>query len=471
MSQHGTKWGAVLCSIVMLCWTGQRAAADDFVTHTPIDSIEISNPEADEVWLAGSDHDVSISEAAIDEDCNTDTGQVVQDSVTHYWTGTGTFKDNDNVGTTATYICTNTTGENTVTAHADDDYEPESNTALADDDGVSDSETVDVIIPQVNTVAYTGGHAIADATSPQYDRASPRNDPTAYTIGVHQDVDVDVTFWHSTDLTEASSVQVYASPSTLALGEWGYPSGSFGTTWPSAGFSSTNRQVNQTSVSKLSYDETWYYRCPDGSDTWIALATIADRVMYVTRAAPVRAEPEVVFEYSVNYCAGLDGTNSDEDAGDEVLDGIAGDYTYAGTCAIDSSNFVRLIGIQGVSGTLHRWATNHPGAIPVGDINAMQTRPITLIGNDPGWPDGRTIWVNYHQWATAESYNWDASSSTKHAGGWGDYEDWLFNNGGTDDYRIEDSPDFWIANPNGQAAVNHPGMTYSNPGLGTFVSP
>ena len=99
----------------------------------------------------------------------------------------------------------------------------------------------------------------------------------------------------------------------------------------------------------------------------------------------------------------------------------------------------------------------------------MKTRSITLIGSHPSWPDGRTTWSNFHQWATAAGYNWDASSNTKYTGTWGNYEDWLFNNGGTDDYGVHSNPS--IANPSGQASGDHPAMTHTTPAPLAFTAP
>jgi hypothetical protein len=273
------------CAVVLLL-TGVVATAVEYEAGTAITDVSITNPTANEVWLAGSDHTLTCITSTDTDRCREDAEsewQDIADSVTHYWTGTGTFKDNDNIGTSVTYICTNTASNNTVTVYADDDYTGDGNTAIVDEAAKSDSETVSVIIPVVDSVLYVGdkNQVIFDVTSPEYNRNPARNEPSAYVKGQHSDATVVVKFWASTSLTESSNVDVVGWIDTFDLGEWGYPSGTFGTSWPTAGFSADITQVNKTSIGKITYTETWKYRCPNGSDTRITASTLSGRVMYL----------------------------------------------------------------------------------------------------------------------------------------------------------------------------------------------
>ncbi len=138
----------------------------------------------------------------------------VDDSVTHHWTGTsGLFADDDFIGTSVQYICTNSSGSETVTAYADDDYvfgdgTPE-NEAVYDEAYNSSYVTVNVIIPVVETILYGGGkHTITGVTTPEYDRSANRNEPVSYTM-LDSDTTAAVTFSHASSLSEGSSVELF----------------------------------------------------------------------------------------------------------------------------------------------------------------------------------------------------------------------------------------------------------------------
>ncbi len=453
---------------LLLPVVAQVAWCDTFAPHTAVGTVAITkpnrNPVRNERWLAGTVHTAQCS-TVTDWDCNVDTQQRVLDSVTHWWEASrGTFKDNDNIGVLVNYICPATAGTAVLTAKADDNYS-DTNSALAEEDGTSNTETIDVIVPVIDELSYGGDHDITDVTTPQYVRSPAYNGPTAYTRGTATGATCAVKLWAANSADEASTVYTYGSISTADLGEWNQTANStIGTAWPTAAIAHALSVINAETVKKLSYTTKWKYYdstliFPD--KVYVETPTVA-RVMYLTFDTPERVEEKDAFETSTNYCTGLGDANDNEDVCDEVLSGYAGEYVYDGTCAWDSSNFVRLIGVQGVAGTLHRWALD---STPVnGDLITMKTRWISLINADQtDWPDGRTEWTNYHQWATAESFNWDASSDTKRATTWGDYEDWVFNNGGVDDYEVKGAPDFWKANPAGQAAAAHQGASHNTP--------
>jgi len=119
-------------------------------TYAPID-LQMFNPAADEVWLAGSNH--SLNCVASDWDCHTETGPD-QDSVTCWWTvGAGTIVGSF-VGETVTYNCPDTSGQATITVHCDDNYGTD--TSLAEENEVTKYETVSVVVAQVEWVEFGG---------------------------------------------------------------------------------------------------------------------------------------------------------------------------------------------------------------------------------------------------------------------------------------------------------------------------
>lgn len=134
--------------LIVLLTCSLALASYEYDAGTAITDVSITNPTANQFWGAGSSHTLTCT-AATDTDWYRDSPEDswhnISDSVTHYWTGTGTFQDNDNVGTSVTYICTISPGSNTVTVYADDNYAPVSNDAIVDETAKSDSETVTIV--------------------------------------------------------------------------------------------------------------------------------------------------------------------------------------------------------------------------------------------------------------------------------------------------------------------------------------
>ena len=114
----------------------------EYDPYTAITSVSITSPSEGTIWCAGAQHTVGCS-TANDTDCNKDTGQLEDDSVTHYWTCTGgSFANNDNIGTSVDYVCPATGGTKTLTVYADDNYAADNNAALADETATSASVNV-----------------------------------------------------------------------------------------------------------------------------------------------------------------------------------------------------------------------------------------------------------------------------------------------------------------------------------------
>ena len=291
---------AAAACVVMMLTVVLRAGYSAYGPHTPITSISIENPTASEVWLAGSDHTVTCTTGS-DMDCNLGTGEPVSDSVTHYWSGTGTFKDNDNVGTSVTYLCTNTAVSNSITAHCNDDYAPESNAALSDEGETTDTETVTVVIPWVEELNFSGtnNYAMMDDADPpveitvaEYDKSLGRNEPAC------QKMDSTVTlsgvkFRASSDLTESSSVAVNVTGTVDfddANDSW--------QTWDSSGITMTSKDIaaGHTETSVGIYDNdfslTWKFKDPSGTNTYITCAATnaTTHKVYVVLGQPQAAQ-------------------------------------------------------------------------------------------------------------------------------------------------------------------------------------
>ena len=454
------------------------------------------------VWLAGSDHVVTCIASDTDK-CKKANGiydSPVADDLTIWWSGAGAWKDNDNLGASATYICTNVAESNTLSVSADDNKsssapaDATANAALFEEAGVSDYHTLNVIIPSLDQIQYNG-HIMSDVSVsgtpavrvPEYTRDPARNAAVAFTKNLAQGYTAKTKFWHTTALTEDTTVEVFGRVETEGMNCWESAGGTFGTSWPSAEVSLLGGPFVDA-VQKLTYDTSWEYMVPTGSLRYIRMTNQTGNVAYVVFDTPHvyggagHEEKQEVFELSCAWANGVTQTQGKVEVCQKILDGMASPttstpsgYQYNGTCQTDASNFARLVGVQGVAATLHRWATANDWAssqLP-GDINWMKTRAGTsLINPVSGWPLDRVAWGNYHCWATAESNNWDASSHTKHPGGLGDYEDWLFNNGGNDDYGVRSGGS--VANPEGQTTEQaDPGyrMKHTSPSPNAFGAP
>lgn len=145
--------GACVIAIILSC---SFALAMEYDAGDPIASVSITYPTADTVWAAGSTHELTCTNTSEDWDRqrenSEDDWENVEDSVTYYWTGPGTFEYNDNIGTSVTYTCTTSPCYNVVTVHADDNYD---NTAIVNDDPASDSQTTPAV--QVQSVTVDSG--------------------------------------------------------------------------------------------------------------------------------------------------------------------------------------------------------------------------------------------------------------------------------------------------------------------------
>ncbi len=333
------SWMVLALAALLVAYLGSAALGQNYSAEYPITSISITNPEEDEVWLAGSDHVVTCTTGS-DIDCDVVFWQKVDDSVTHYWTSdAGTFKNNDNIGTSVTYLCTNTAVSNSIIAHCNDDYAPDSNSALFDETETTDTETVSVIIPEVievnfqpasgayNLKTHEGDATVSSTSVAEYVRTLGAEDPTTNEPAVFKKgtpIKLKFKASHDQDLTESSGVTVKAYPGAVDPGELG--SQTFGTTWPcETGILTTG---NLASTIKYIEDETYFrYKVPSGTDTYIFTAEPAvTNTFCVVADAPV-AGPHYKW-VAMASCRMADGQASDttKTIMDDIFDSLA---TYA----------------------------------------------------------------------------------------------------------------------------------------------
>jgi hypothetical protein len=126
--------------------------------------------------------------------------------------------------------------------------------------------------------------------------------------------------------------------------------------------------------------------------------------------------------------------------------GFKNHYDWNMDCHMLASDFVRLIGMQGVPGSLHRWKSlGSWGAL--NDMAYQRTKAVDPVG--PAWNYGQIDW-SWHQWAEAEGKQRDAAAGVSLSGNWGAYEDDLFaqykNTIATSPHAYQ-----WIASQPGQS--------------------
>jgi hypothetical protein len=143
---------------LVLTFTAIDSANAQYEPGDPITSVSITNPTANEVWLVDTPHTLTCTTASDEDESG---GEDVDDSVSHIWgASAGTFKFNDNVGTSVEYICPITQGNVTITVAADDDYAPEGNNPLFNENPSQDSEIVSIVGLTIHEVGFNNGHQL-----------------------------------------------------------------------------------------------------------------------------------------------------------------------------------------------------------------------------------------------------------------------------------------------------------------------
>jgi len=442
--------------------------ADPDVMTAPV----ITNPAASEVWLGGSDHVASCS-PAVDKDCNRGVtpNVLVDDSVSHYWTGSGEFKDNDFIGTSVTYICTTGPGTDTLTVYANDNFAPEWNTYLADDQETSDTETVSVVIPWIEEINFSGtnNYAMKDDSNPpvtittEYDKSAGITKPACQLMNARVTLNP-VKFRASADLTESTSVKV-SSTGSVAFDEhddtW--------STWDSGGISMTSSDdeygKTPNNVDDMqNFAMGWGYRVPSGSDETINIdvqgAGPGPLYLHVfvvsdTPKAPEAVPVQVILQYA---CYWASGTASKVSACNAIVGAFADHYNWVGNCYALASDFVRLVASIGVTASENTWSSMNAAywseSYAIGDMYQQKTRSIDPVGASYG--EGQRVWF-YHEWAQAEGNQYDPSTAYHcDNASWGDYEDWLYDGSNSAQYQrvtgLSPLTTTWDAGQTGQSS-------------------
>lgn len=332
-----------LC-VVFLLLACPPAPGTEYDAGTPITDVSITNPVANEVWLIGTPHTLSCTTSSdTDRQCDGGDWYDVSDTVTHYWTGSGTFEDNDNIGTSVSYICANSVGNNTVTVYANDNYAPASNTAIVDESPTSDSETVSVVGLEVHEVGFGNDHALkrtptgagsydgwADSTTtiadPVYDADDTADEKAAknhacFTKGAGGATLASVRCRATTALTETSAFHLRA----LGTDSWGWAvfSISAGNRESGTGSLSLDSDTLATTVKRYggSYSCAWKYRCFSGADVEASLNATSHSVYltYGTPSGSSRTVKRISF-----LCGEADGQDEITPCADEIYGALAG---------------------------------------------------------------------------------------------------------------------------------------------------
>jgi hypothetical protein len=213
-------------------------------------------------------------------------------------------------------------------------------------------------------------------------------------------------------------------------------------------------------VGKHEINWDWKYRV---SGTTHDMGRTGKHLVYTVLDTPVASfsPPWLeVLDYSCTWAAGA--TTKEQVCTQILSNGFAGHYTWDMDCHRLASDFVRLVGVQGVVGSQHRWASKGHGGV-IDDMAYQRTKAIDPVG--PTWGYGQIDW-SWHQWAEAEGSQRDAAAATSLPGNWGAYEDFLF----AQYERTKDDTPYqyeWVNNQPGQnvgcEAPAHRTYTYPAP--------
>lgn len=173
-------------------------------------------------------------------------------------------------------------------------------------------------------------------------------------------------------------------------------------------------------VGKHEFYWDWKYRI---SSTTHSMGRTGEHLVYTVLDSPVASLSPPWLEILDYACTWANGATTKEQVCTNTLNnGFSNHYTWNMDCHRLASDFVRLIGTQGVVGSQHRWSRmGYYGVID--DMAKQRTKAVDPVG--AAWGYGQIDW-NWHQWAQAEGSQRDAAAAVSLPGGWGAYEDHLF---------------------------------------------
>ena len=356
----------------------------DATGSTHLADIEVTSPAPSysKYWLAGSAHTVTCTTITDkDHKCKNGTEYMgtVDDTVTHYWTGaSGKFEQDNNIGTSVSYVCSYSEGVDSITCNADDNYAAVTNYyrgqsggdegpegSGGDDSGTSDTHYVYVRIPGIEQFTWgTTKHAINDVSAPEYDNSASKNEPACYTKNNVVSAS-DVYFYNANDLTQASGVNVIACSRTLTSQEidssqtpdanivWLSGGGTW-KTWSSYKLSSMagsgQKLVNYIHKYNANVPFYWYYKVSsvDPADArWISCGSTSHTI-YTVYSTP-SCDSALVTKANLDTCVGwaegctkVDTSNDSNNVPRKVQLGAKNwhtTYGYQGTAELPDNPF------------------------------------------------------------------------------------------------------------------------------------
>ncbi len=318
--------------------------------------------------------------------------------------GGGSWKDGDNTGVGPVWIAPDNPLSDISFRMYDEDlpktvYWPETGTRddipPAGSPGfLQDTKSgISAIVPVVDLVQYSaygsGRQNITDVESPEYDRASGRNEPGAW-IKDSQAVAI-VKFWHALQLSQTVNVVVcgltYGDGNNITLWDECGPM-PWTTTWPgSAGFSCPGLTRIRDSIESHKYLTLWLYRCPAGSDNPILSTVIFDCELFGVYDCPVACPSGDYVKKNIRWaCDHAHDANTIIGVADKIHSALAGDTPkepgecepnelcgdwnllegcpYYGECDEQARFMVSVLNLLGVGGAYdtHVYASQDAGA-------------------------------------------------------------------------------------------------------------
>jgi len=239
--------------------------------------------------------------------------------------------------------------------------------------------TIDVIVPELNTVTYFSDHTIHNVSEPQYQRDPYRNEPACWTKGAT--AMAKVTFWYSQNLTFSTPNVVVCAETTgdsWNIADWGDSSSStFGTPWPTDQIACIAEGTINNDVQYRDYSAEWKYKCPDGTNEWITTTTQNNCRLYVVLNTPTQPQSEPWKGVLDIACDVAWGCDTETEAMDEIWDNF---YNSAGG-VYDTNNGAPFYAWQSLNGNFalsdpSGWLATYPS---IGTVNCHDMTQAEVI--------------------------------------------------------------------------------------------
>lgn len=318
--------------------------------------------------------------------------------------------------------------------------------------------TIEAVLPEVTRLSWKNDHALLEGASGSSAITDPvwvktlgggvtKNKPGAYTKDGYATAELEIE--GDSPLTHSASVQVKGDGNTENFAAQGATFHNW--TWSSGELQLESSPLYASVNFYDTLDVTWYYRVEKlagGWGDWVEMNE-STHLLYTTLTTPTSPEAtphEVIIDYACRWAA--NASTAGGVCSDLLNNGFGAHYTWVGNCNVLSSDFIRMLGSLGISGQQHRWRSKYfypYGSPHIGAMVEQRTISFTPVGGSAG-----AIEWWWHQWAEADSQQRDPSAASSRAGGWGDYEDYLFTH-----YRECTGTPYvtqWVPNQSGQSS-------------------